>query len=126
MDAENIVQWNIRGVKSNFEDLKLPLSKTNVPIVAMQDCKMSEGQLSLQGYTLLKGDWPAEEAAASLLINQLVVHTELTLESPLHATAATITLRKTFTICSIYLTPGEKISKLSLENLIDQLPRPFL
>ena len=69
MDTENIVQWNIRGVKSNFEDLKLPLSKTNVPFVALQDCKMSEGQLSLRGYTLLKGDWPAWEAAASLLIN---------------------------------------------------------
>ena len=92
--------------------------------MALQDCKLGEGQLSLRGYTLLRGDCAVGEAA--LLINQRVVHTELTLDSPLHAVAATITLNKTFTTCSIYLIPGESISKLSLENLIDQLPKPFL
>ena len=55
-----------------------------------------------------------------------MVHSELTLNSPLHAVAATITLDKTFTICSIYLTPGETITKLNLKNVLDQLPRPFL
>ena len=92
--------------------------------MALHDCKLGEEQLSLWGYTLLKGDCPAGEAA--LLINQRVVHTELTLNSPLHATAATVTLNKTCTICSIYLTPNETITKPILENLIDQLPRPFL
>ena len=124
MDTENLVQWNIRGVKSNFEELKLLLHKSNVPIVALQDCKLGEEQLSLWGYTLLRGDCPAGEAA--LLINQRVVHTELTLNSLLHATAATVTLNKSFTICSSYLTPNENISKPILENLIDRLPRPFL
>ena len=92
--------------------------------MALQDCKLGEEKLSLRGYTLLKGNCPAGEAA--LLINQRVIHSELTLNSPLHAVAATITLDKTFTICSIYLTPGETITKLNLENLLDQLPRPFL
>ena len=54
------------------------------------------------------------------------MHTELRLDSHLHAAAATITLGKTFTSCSIYLTPGERISKPFLENLIDELPKPFL
>ena len=124
MDTENLVQWNIRGLRSNYEELKLLLNRTYTPIVTLQDCKLGEEQLSLRGYTLLKGNCPAGEAA--LLINQRVVHTELTLNSPLYAVAATITLDKTFTICSIYLTPGETISKLNLENLLDQLPRPFL
>ena len=114
MDTENLVQWNIRGLRSNYEELKLLLNRTYTPIVALQDCKLGEEQLSLRGYTLLKGNCPAGEAA--LLINQRVVHTELTLNSPLHAVAATITLDKTFTICSIYLTPGETITKLNLEN----------
>ena len=77
-----------------------------------------------RGYALLKGNCAAGEAA--VLINQRVVHTELTLKSPLHAVAATVTLDKTFTVFSIYLTPGETITKLNLENLLDQLPRPFL
>ena len=118
------MQWNIRGLRSNYEELKLLLNKTSTSVVALQDCKLGEEQLSPRGYALLKGNCPAGEAA--LLINQRVVHTELTLNSTLHAVAATVTLNKTFTICSIYLTPGETITKLSLENLIDQLPRPFL
>ena len=85
IDTENLVQWNIRGVKRNFEELKLLLHKTNVPIVALQNCKLGEEQLSLRGYTLLRGDCPAGEAA--LLINQRVVHTELTLNSPLQLEA---------------------------------------
>ena len=124
MDTEDLVQWNIRGLRSNYEELKLLLNKTSTSVVALQDCKLGEEQLSPRGYALLKGNCPAGEAA--LLINQRVVHTELTLNSTLHAVAATVTLNKTFTICSIYLTPGETITKLSLENLIDQLPRPFL
>ena len=124
MDTENLVQWNVRGLRSNYEELKLLLNKTYTPIVALQDCKMGEEQLSPRGYALLKGNCPAGEAA--LLIIQRVVHTELTLNSTLHSVAATVTLNKTFTICSIYLTPGETITKLNLENLIDQLPRPFL
>ena len=124
MDTESLVQWNIRGLRSNYEELKLLLNKTSTSVVALQDCKLGEEQLSPRGYALLKGNCPAGEAA--LLINQRVVHTELTLNSTLHAVAATVTLNKTFTICSIYLTPGETITKLSLENLLDQLPRPFL
>ena len=121
---ENLVQWNIRGVKSNFEELKLLLHKTNVPIVALQDCKLVVEQFSLGGYTLLRGDCPAGEAA--LLINPQVVHRELTKTNRYMLLQATVTLNKTFTICSIYLTPGENISKPILENLIDQLPRSFL
>ena len=119
MDTKNLVQWNISGVKSNFEELKLLLHKTDVRIVALQDSKLGEEQFSLQAYILYLGE-------AAILISQRVVHTELTLNSLLHATAATVTLNKTFTICSIYLTPSENISKPILEKLIDQLSRPFL
>ena len=34
--------------------------------------------------------------------------------------------QKTITICSIYLSPSSIVSKLQLERLIAQLPKPFL
>ena len=122
MDIDSISDY--LSDERNYEELKLLLSRTYTPIVALQDCKLGEEQLSLRRYTLLRGNCPAGEAA--LLINQQVVHTELTLNSLSHAVAATITLDKIFNICSIYLTPGETITKLNLENLLYQLPRPFL
>ena len=95
----NILQWNIRGLKSNIEDLKLLLTELNIPVVALQDCKIGGEQSSLGGYALRKGNCPTGEAA--LLISKRVVHTELTIDTHLHTTVVTITLGKTFTICFI-------------------------
>ena len=65
MDTKNLVQWNISGVKSNFEELKLLLHKTDVRIVALQDSKLGEEQFSLQAYTLLRGGCPCYQPAGS-------------------------------------------------------------
>ncbi|GFO18104.1 RNA-directed DNA polymerase from mobile element jockey [Plakobranchus ocellatus] len=51
---------------------------------------------------------------------------EIDLKTGLHAAAATISLEKTVTICSLYLPPNSTDSKLSLAELIEQLPKPFL
>ena len=59
MDTENIIEWNIRSVNSSLEDLKLLLSKINVPILPLLGCKLGEEQLSLRGYTLIRSDCPA-------------------------------------------------------------------
>ena len=106
------MQRNTKGLKSNFEDLKLMLTILNIPTVALQ----LRSSYFCGDSTLLKGNFPAGEAA--LLINKREVHTELTIDTHVRAVAAAITLGKTFTICSIILTFGEKISKLSLENLM--------
>ena len=37
-----------------------------------------------------------------------------------------MSLSKSITICSLYLPPHCKFSKHDLENLINQLPRPYL
>ncbi|GFO06911.1 RNA-directed DNA polymerase from mobile element jockey [Plakobranchus ocellatus] len=44
----------------------------------------------------------------------------------LHAAAATISLEKTLIICFLYLLPNTPVSKLSLAELFEQLPMPFL
>ena len=117
MYTENIIQGDIRGLESNFEELKLLLNLLNIPIVALHDCRLG-------GDIRLCGNSPAGEAA--LLTSKRVVHTGLRIDTHLHAAVAAIALGKIFTICPIYLTPGIKLSKLTLENRIDQLPKPFL
>ncbi|GFN74210.1 dimethylaniline monooxygenase [n-oxide-forming] [Plakobranchus ocellatus] len=51
---------------------------------------------------------------------------EIDLKTGLHAAAATISLEKTLTVCSLYLPPNSPVSKLSLAELFEQLPKPFL
>ena len=88
MDAKNIMQLNIKVSQSNFEDLKLVLSKLNIPIVALQDCKLGEEQSSMRRYdALLKGNCLQERLPFSF-ISKRVVHTKLRINAHLHCVAA--------------------------------------
>ncbi|GFO26971.1 RNA-directed DNA polymerase from mobile element jockey [Plakobranchus ocellatus] len=123
---DTVVQWNIRGCRSNFEELKLLLNRSQSAVVALLICRLGEGQMPPRGYTLLlpQGGSPGGEAA--LLIRNGTCFSEIDLKTGLHATAATISLEKTLTVCSLYLNPNPQVSKLSLAELFEQLSKPFL
>ncbi|GFO00723.1 RNA-directed DNA polymerase from mobile element jockey [Plakobranchus ocellatus] len=123
---DTVVQWNIRGFRSNFEELKLLLNRSQLAVVALQECRLGEGQLPPRGYTLLLpwGGSPGGEAA--LLIRNRTRFSEIDLKTDLHAAAATISLEKTLTFCSLYLPPNPRVLKLSLAELFRRLPKPFL
>ncbi|GFN81300.1 hypothetical protein PoB_000780600 [Plakobranchus ocellatus] len=71
---DTVVQWSIRGLRSNFKELKLLLNRSQSTVVALQECRVGEGQVPPRGYTLLL----------------------------------------------------PQVSKLSLAELFEQLPKPFL
>ncbi|GFN99155.1 RNA-directed DNA polymerase from mobile element jockey [Plakobranchus ocellatus] len=50
---DTVVQWNIRGFRSNYKELKLLLNRSQSAVVALQECRLGEGQVPPQGYTLL-------------------------------------------------------------------------
>ena len=125
MKMDTVLFWNIRGLRSNLTDLKLLLSQSNAAVAALQDCKWAEGLSPPQGFIPVLGNCdPGGEAA--LLIRNDIRFTPVVLNSNLCAAAATVTLKNTFTICSIYLSPSIQVSKRDLENLVLQLPKPFL
>ncbi|GFO18825.1 LINE-1 retrotransposable element orf2 protein [Plakobranchus ocellatus] len=48
-----MVQWNIRSFRSNFEEMKLLLNRSQSVVVALQECRLGEGQSPPRGYALL-------------------------------------------------------------------------
>ncbi|GFO02871.1 LOW QUALITY PROTEIN: Pol-like protein [Plakobranchus ocellatus] len=120
---DTVVQWNIHGFRSNFEELKLLLNRSQSAIVALQECRLGEGQLPPRGFTLLP--WGVSPGAKTALIRNGIHVSEIDLKTGLHAAAATISLEK-LTVCSPYLPPNSPVSKLSLAELFEQLPKPFL
>ena len=44
----------------------------------------------------------------------------------MQAVAISATLHKTITVCSVYIPPNEEPNELELNNIIEQLPRPFV
>ncbi|GFO10087.1 RNA-directed DNA polymerase from mobile element jockey [Plakobranchus ocellatus] len=123
---DTVVQWNIRGFRSNFEELKLLLNRSQSAVVALQECRLGEGQVPPRGYTLLLPQGGSSGGEAALLIRNGTRFSEIDLRTGLHAAAATISLEKTLTVCSLYLPPNSQVSKLSLAELFEQLPKPFL
>ncbi|GFO18785.1 hypothetical protein PoB_004529000 [Plakobranchus ocellatus] len=50
---DTVVQWNVRGFRNNFEELNLLLNRSQSVIVALQECRLGDGQSPPRGYTLL-------------------------------------------------------------------------
>ncbi|GFN93820.1 RNA-directed DNA polymerase from mobile element jockey [Plakobranchus ocellatus] len=118
--------WTASRSRNNFEELKLLLNRSQSAVVALQECRLGEGQVSPRGYTLLLPQVGSPGGEAALLIRNGTRVSEIDLKTGLHAAGATISLEKTLTVCSLYLPPNSPVSKLSLAELFEQLPKPFL
>ena len=70
----------------------------------------------------------ADRAAggASILVRQGIIHSHIQLDTSLQATAVRITLSKTIVLCSIYIPPLSAISLHDMDDLVRQLPTPYM
>ena len=63
---------------------------------------------------------------AGILLRRSVLGSEVPFRTPLHAVAVHIHLRRTYTVCSLYLAPGVPTARDDLVELLRQLPEPFI
>ncbi|GFR68200.1 RNA-directed DNA polymerase from mobile element jockey [Elysia marginata] len=120
----NILQWNIRGLRANLEELLDLTKRCSVGIMAIQDSKLSEGWAPPRGFQLLSSEDPSR--GASLFIGNSMRATKLNLNTNLVAVAARIFCPKAVTVCCIYLLPGENMSRNSFIDFVQQLPKPYI
>ena len=62
----------------------------------------------------------------SLLIKDTIPHDVIPLNTALQAVAVKVSLHKTFTICTIYIPPHLNLAQCDIDNLVNQLPAPYL
>ena len=119
------LQWNINGINSHYEDLKLLVHDHKPKIVALQETLQSS--FSFAGYNIYHKKENANARGISLMIENCLVSSEVVLQTNLEAIAARVTVcKKAYTFCNLYLSPSKAYSKASIENVLDQLPRPFV
>ena len=125
----SIIQWNMRGFQANFKELTL-LSRRYMPAVfGLQETFLTSSKTpSFSGFNILTKNSRNDRATGgvALLINKSYLYSEVHLNTPLQAVAASVTLNKVVTFCSIYLLPSDHVAKTDLINLIKQLPSPFV
>ena len=123
-----IVQWNIKGLDSNSIELCLLIRKYKPSVIVLEETLTDSKCQKITGFNALTKSSDSDRATGgvAVLINNGHLSSEVNLNSPLQAVAATITTNRTITLCSIYLPPSEQVSEIDLTNLIDQLPSPFV
>jgi len=121
----------MRGLQANREELSLLLSQYYATVVCIQETLLhSNKTASFKNYSYY--GIPAVENNSSLhggvaiLIKNSTPHQQLHINTGLQAIAVRATCHKTITICSIYLSPSIACNITELEDLIRQLPPPFL
>ena len=126
-----IIQWNVRGIQSRYEEIQLICKQLKPSIVAIQENLIRTDKIcNLAGYNAIQHQAFETEngftGGVSLYIHNSILFSPITLETSLQAVAAKVSLHKTITVCSLYLPPSSVITKQELLDLIDELPRPFL
>ena len=77
-------------------------------------------------YNYIKQYTDRPGGGSSIIINNNIPYSEITLYTNMQALAILATLHKTITMCSVYISPNKEPKELELNNLIEQLPRPFV
>ncbi len=62
----------------------------------------------------------------SILINERSPHRVLSLNTNVQAVAVSVTMQKTVTLCSVYIPPSSNLQIAQLDDLVAQLPSPFI
>jgi hypothetical protein len=127
-----ILQWNIRGFRPNFEELKILLNQKNISVACLQEIKLRDSDsCSLRGFDsyskCITTDDDRPAGGVAVLVKDGTPHREVSLKTTLQAVAVSVFLHVTITVCSLYLPPGRTAGDLhELDNLVTQLPPPFL
>ena len=131
MVFDSIMQWNMQSYRQKFSNLKCLLHKYAPLCVCLQETLLNPDNLQHyppSQYTMVhsrRARQDGHERGAAVLIHKRIQYNVIQLNTDLQAAAVTIHFQRKFTICSLYL-PHHNITYAQLDNLVQQLPIPFL
>ena len=132
MDADNklILQWNMQSYRTKFSELKILLSKYSPLCVCLQETRINPNHTTYapSQYNIERGNPTRDdghERGVAILVHKRIHYEPINLTTNLQAVAIKLHLNKVYTVCSLYL-PHIPLTEASMENLLDQLPVPFI
>ena len=127
---DTIIQWNCRGLSSNWEELRFLISQYSPACICLQETMVGDGTPSgPPGYHSFYSDplpGQGRHGGAAILLRQDVPYNKIDINTDLQAVAVQIFLRRQYTICSIYLPPSAIVERNDVNSLAHDLPSPFL
>lgn len=126
----NIIQWNLNGVFSKIDELKIIIHKYNPQLICLQETNFKNNYTApLQNYKGFSTNRKIANRASggvTIYVKSNIIAKELKINTSLECSAVLIKHDETFTICNIYLPNQTTIELLDVQNIINQLPKPYI
>jgi exonuclease III len=126
----SLLSWNCHGFRQHISDIKDLINLYNPACIALQETFLQENvSAKLRNFTSFRKDYVHGERASggvALLTSHDYPTHPINLNTDLQAVAVQIHIHSLITICNIYLPPNKSINQNSLNNIINQLPSPFI
>ena len=129
LNKVSILQWNVQGIRAKYQELSSILNNKKVSVACLQETLLGNaGWQPNPIYRIEKSPHIGgyQNRGVAILVHTSLQYSRVTLYTTLEAVAVTINSNKQYTICSIYLSPNVNIRKEEVQDLIKQLPRPFM
>ena len=125
-----IIQWNCRGLKPKFDDIKLLLSQHKSSVICLQETFLKlDDTITLKGFNVynhIHSECQRPSGGTSIFVKSSCPQRHIDLSTELQAAAVSVTLDKEITICSVYIPPSFSLTSEHFNSLIQQLPTPYL
>ncbi|KAA5651090.1 hypothetical protein F3G64_36525, partial [Pseudomonas aeruginosa] len=126
----DILQWNVNGYFRRFENIKLLLNRLRPTCICLQETNFTSDKCaSLSEYEhFYKNRMQSSRASGgvTIFIKPHTIPEEITLNTNLEAVAIKVKFPLPITLCNIYLPNSNPINKQDLNDLVRQLPSPFI
>ncbi|XP_025197564.1 uncharacterized protein LOC112596261 [Melanaphis sacchari] len=128
---KNIIQWNLNGLHKNIDEIKLIINLHQPIAICLQktNLKFDESPPNInnnQYATKNRRGCLRASGGVCTLINNSFPWEEIPLHTNIEAVAISIILETKTTLCNIYILNNFNFTLIDLENIIKQLPRPFI
>lgn len=127
---DNIIQWNINGLlKHNTDIHRLKVLFQPITFCFQETNLRPNTTFSIKGYNGFFKNCQTQLRASggvAIFVNNLIDSTEIHIQSPLEVIAISLHLKTPLCICNIYLPDSTNLILIELNDIIKQLPKPFL
>ena len=108
----------------------LLIAKLNPTAICLQETfKKHSDKLNIktfEQYDYVDDTRQRASGGVSIQIRKDISQNKININTHLQAIAVSVTIHETVTICSLYIPPPDPINENELNNLIEQLPKPFI
>lgn len=126
----SIIQWNINGLQKHHTDIHRAKYSIQPIAFCFQETNLRPNDsFTIRGYNgYFKNRQTNRRASGgvAIFVSTLVESTEIPIQSNLEVIAISLHTKNPLCICNIYLPDSSNLLLNDLNNIIRQLPKPFL